>query len=206
MDRTVNVAVYLGVICAGLHDPRAIILGISLILFGGTFAWVDEKAPETLRPREFRMAVGKPKRTADQLSALIKERASQLGTWPPKMTMFLYRAKDSWEVMVSPGKTVQEEEFRTILWIAMQMQNEFDLQCCKNRRPFADAILISRVALPTRILNVLATAGLRTVGDVREAPARDVARLARPRACFHCAASHDAGAADCCQPSLVLSF
>jgi DNA-directed RNA polymerase alpha subunit len=32
-----------------------------------------------------------------------------------------------------------------------------------------DEILISQVQFPTRILNVLSTAGLRTVGEVREA-------------------------------------
>jgi len=43
--------------------------------------------------------------------------------------MLLYRMNDTWEVMVSPGKTDQEEEFRiTVLWIAMQMQIEFDLR------------------------------------------------------------------------------
>jgi hypothetical protein len=72
--------------------------------------------------------VRKPKRTADQLRALIEERAAPFGPWPPKMTMLLYRMNDTWEVMVSPGKSVQEEEFRiTIMWIATQMQVEFDL-------------------------------------------------------------------------------
>jgi hypothetical protein len=71
----------------------------------------------------------KPKRTADQLTALIKERAAPFGPWPAKMTMLLYRMNDTWEVMVSPGKTVQEEEFRiTLMWIATQMQDEFDLR------------------------------------------------------------------------------
>jgi hypothetical protein len=73
--------------------------------------------------------VSKPKRSAEQLSALIKERASQHGRWPAKMTMLLYRMNDSWEIMISSGKTVQEEEFRIIvLWIATQMQDEFDLR------------------------------------------------------------------------------
>jgi hypothetical protein len=45
------------------------------------------------------------------------------------MTMLLYRMNDSWEVMVSPGKTAREEDFRiTVLWISTQMQNEFDLR------------------------------------------------------------------------------
>jgi hypothetical protein len=71
----------------------------------------------------------RPKRSADQLTALIKERAAQFGTWPAKMTMLLYPMNDSWEVMVSPGKTVQEEEFRvSVLWIAIQMAIEFDLK------------------------------------------------------------------------------
>jgi hypothetical protein len=71
----------------------------------------------------------KPKRTADHLTALIKERATQFGPWPAKMTMLLYPMNDTWEVMVSPGKTAQEEEFRiTVMWIATQMQHEFDLR------------------------------------------------------------------------------
>src|SRR3984893_8974188 len=71
----------------------------------------------------------KPKRTADQLTALIKERAAPFGPWPAKMTMLLYPTIDTWEVMVSPGKTAQEQEFRiTVLWIATQMQFEFDLR------------------------------------------------------------------------------
>jgi len=70
--------------------------------------------------------VRKPKRTADQLRALIKKRAAPFAPWPPKMTMLLYRMNDTWEVMV---KSVQEEEFRiTIMWIATQMQVEFDLR------------------------------------------------------------------------------
>jgi hypothetical protein len=45
------------------------------------------------------------------------------------MTMLVYPINDTWEVMVSPGKSVQEEEFRiTVLWIATQMQIEFDLR------------------------------------------------------------------------------
>jgi hypothetical protein len=45
------------------------------------------------------------------------------------MTMLLYRMNDTWEVMVSPGKSLQEEEFRiTVMWIATQMQHEFDLR------------------------------------------------------------------------------
>ena len=45
------------------------------------------------------------------------------------MTMLLYRMNDTWEVMVSPGKSVQEEEFRnTVMWIATKMQHEFDLR------------------------------------------------------------------------------
>jgi hypothetical protein len=71
----------------------------------------------------------KPKRTADQLRALIKERAAAFGAWPAKMTMLLYPMNDTWEIMVSPGKSVQEEEFRvTVLWLATQMQVEFDLR------------------------------------------------------------------------------
>jgi len=43
--------------------------------------------------------------------------------------MLLYRMNDTWEIAVSPGKSVQEEEFRiTIMWIATQMQVEFDLR------------------------------------------------------------------------------
>jgi hypothetical protein len=71
----------------------------------------------------------KPKRTADQLTALIRERAASFGPWPAKMTMLLYRMNDTWEVMVSPGKSLQEEELRiTVMWIATQMQHEFDLR------------------------------------------------------------------------------
>jgi hypothetical protein len=45
------------------------------------------------------------------------------------MTILLYPMNDTWEIMVSPGKTVQEEEFRiTVLWIATQMAMEFDLR------------------------------------------------------------------------------
>jgi hypothetical protein len=65
------------------------------------------------------MKISKPKRTAEQLRALIREQASQHGPWPAKMTMLLYRMNDSWEVMVSPGKTAREEDFRiTVLWIS----------------------------------------------------------------------------------------
>jgi hypothetical protein len=77
-------------------------------------------------------AMRKPKRTADELTAMIRQRAmaTQGGApWPAKMTMLLYPINDTWEVMVSPGKSVREEEFRiTILWIATQMQIEFDLR------------------------------------------------------------------------------
>jgi hypothetical protein len=73
--------------------------------------------------------VRRPKRTADQLTALIKERAAPFGQRPPKMTILLYPMNNTWEIMVSPGKTVQEEEFRiTVLWIATQMAMEFDLR------------------------------------------------------------------------------
>lgn len=71
----------------------------------------------------------KPKRTAEQLTVLIKERAAQFGPWPAKMTMLLYRMNDTWEIMISPGKSIQEEEFRiSVMWIATQMQDEFDLR------------------------------------------------------------------------------
>lgn len=74
----------------------------------------------------------KPKRTADELTDLIEQRATATqggAPWPAKMTMLIYPTNDSWEVMVSPGKSVQEEEFRiTVLWIATQMQLEFDLR------------------------------------------------------------------------------
>ena len=73
--------------------------------------------------------MGKPKRTAEQLTALIKERSAQFGPWPAKMTMLLYRMNNTWEITVSPGKSVQEEEFRiAAMWIATQMQVEFDLR------------------------------------------------------------------------------
>jgi hypothetical protein len=71
----------------------------------------------------------KPKRTADQLTTLIRDRAAPFGPWPAKMTMLLYLMNDTWEVMVSPGKTDAEEEFRImVLWIVTQMQVEFDLR------------------------------------------------------------------------------
>jgi hypothetical protein len=74
-------------------------------------------------------SVRKPKRTTEQLTTLIKERAKAFGLWPAKMTILLYPMNDTWEVMVSPGTTAQEEEFRiTVLWIATQMQVEFDLR------------------------------------------------------------------------------
>jgi len=45
------------------------------------------------------------------------------------MTMLLYRMNDTWKVRVSPGKSPQEEEFRiTVMWIATQIQDEFDLR------------------------------------------------------------------------------
>jgi hypothetical protein len=59
---------------------------------------------------------------------LIKERAARHGAWPAKMTMLVYPMNDTWEVMVSLGKTTQEEEYRiTVLWIATRMQVDFDL-------------------------------------------------------------------------------
>jgi hypothetical protein len=45
------------------------------------------------------------------------------------MTMLVYPMNDTWEVMVSPGNTAKQEEFRTtVMWIATQMQLEFDLR------------------------------------------------------------------------------
>jgi len=45
------------------------------------------------------------------------------------MTMLLYPMNDTWEILVSPGKNTAEEEFRiSVLWIAAQMQVEFDLR------------------------------------------------------------------------------
>jgi hypothetical protein len=73
----------------------------------------------------------KPKRTADELTAIIKmsATASQGAPWPAKMTMLIYPINNTWEVMVSPGKSVREEEFRiVVLWIATQLQIEFDLR------------------------------------------------------------------------------
>jgi hypothetical protein len=64
----------------------------------------------------------------EQLTTLIKERAAPYGPWPAKMTMLLYRMNDTWEIMISPGKSIQEEEFRiTVMWVATQMQDESDL-------------------------------------------------------------------------------
>jgi hypothetical protein len=71
----------------------------------------------------------RPKRTADALTALIKQRSAEFGPWPAGMTMFIYRSNDSWEIMISPGKTKREEDFRVkALWVAVQMQTEFDLR------------------------------------------------------------------------------
>jgi len=82
----------------------------------GTLGFLEEDMP-------------RPKRTADQLTALIKERSARFGPWPAKMTMRRYPMNDTWEILVSPGKTVREEEFRiSVLWIAAQMQIEFDLR------------------------------------------------------------------------------
>jgi hypothetical protein len=45
------------------------------------------------------------------------------------MTMFIYRTNDSWEVTISSGKTPKEADFRVkALWVAAQMQTEFDLR------------------------------------------------------------------------------
>jgi hypothetical protein len=73
----------------------------------------------------------KPGRTAHELTAMIRQRATvtQGAPWPAKMTMLIYPMNNTWEVMVSPGKSVREEEFRiTVLWIATQMLIEFDLR------------------------------------------------------------------------------
>jgi len=65
----------------------------------------------------------------EELRALIKQRSTQFGPWPAGMTMFVYRSNDGWEVMISPGKTPQEEDYRvSALWVAVQMQAEFDLR------------------------------------------------------------------------------
>jgi len=43
--------------------------------------------------------------------------------------MFIYRTNGSWEVMISTGKTPNEADFRVkALWVAVQMQIEFDLR------------------------------------------------------------------------------
>jgi hypothetical protein len=74
-------------------------------------------------------ALRRPKRTANELRALIRQRSAKLGPWPAGMTMFVYRSNDSWEVMISPGKDPPEENYRVrALWIAVQMQGEFDLR------------------------------------------------------------------------------
>lgn len=70
----------------------------------------------------------RPRKTVEQLTLLIKQRAAMVGPWPPRMTMLLYPVNDTWDVTVSAGKTPQEEDFRiSVLWIATQMQLEFDL-------------------------------------------------------------------------------
>jgi hypothetical protein len=74
-------------------------------------------------------AVRKQKRTGDELVALIKERATQFGPWPSGMTVLIYPSNDSWEVSISPGKTPDEAEYRvSALWVAVQMQAEFNLR------------------------------------------------------------------------------
>jgi hypothetical protein len=74
-------------------------------------------------------AVRKSRRTAAELIALIKKRATQLGPWPPAMTLLVYPSNGSWDVSISPGKTPGEEEYRVwALWVAVQMQFEFDLR------------------------------------------------------------------------------
>jgi hypothetical protein len=88
-----------------------------------------EDRPSLMMKAQETTSVRKPKRTTEQLTTLIKERAKAFGPWPAKMTILLYPMDDTWEVMVSPGATAQEEEFRiTVLWIATQMQVEFDLR------------------------------------------------------------------------------
>jgi hypothetical protein len=47
----------------------------------------------------------KPRRTADQLTVLIKERAARYGPWPAKMPMLIYPMNDTWEVMVSKNRS-----------------------------------------------------------------------------------------------------
>ena len=52
-----------------------------------------------------------------------------IGPWPPKMTMLIYPVNDTWEVMVSQGTTLDEENYRlAVLWIATQMELEFALE------------------------------------------------------------------------------
>ena len=51
-------------------------------------------------PDQGTRGVGKPKRTAEQLTALIKERSAQFGPWPAKMTMLLNRMNNTWEITV----------------------------------------------------------------------------------------------------------
>lgn len=86
------------------------------------------RPPRTIKAQET-ISVRKPKRTTEQLTTLIKERAKAFGPWPAKMTILLYPINDTWEVMVSPGATTQEKEFRIkVLWIATQMEVEFDFR------------------------------------------------------------------------------
>jgi hypothetical protein len=88
----------------------------------------EDRPPLKMKAQET-ISVRKPKRTTEQLTTLIKERAKAFGPWPAKMTILLYHINDTWGVMVSPGATTQEKEFRiNVLWIATQMQVEFDLR------------------------------------------------------------------------------
>jgi hypothetical protein len=43
--------------------------------------------------------------------------------------MLIYPSNDGWGVPISPGKTPDEAEYRVSgLWVATQMQAEFDLR------------------------------------------------------------------------------
>ena len=47
------------------------------------------RPPRTIKAQET-ISVRKPKRTTEQLTTLIKERAKAFGPWPAKMTILLY--------------------------------------------------------------------------------------------------------------------
>jgi hypothetical protein len=77
-----------------------------------------------VKPRE------RQPKTADELTQIIKERAARFGSWLPSIKLLLFKDRStSWGAIISPATTPQEEAFRTtVLWIIVQMEDEFDLR------------------------------------------------------------------------------